>query len=412
MFENIICQDEIAGALKDDIASGRLPSSLLLWGPDFSGKLSVALELARVLSCEEKEAKWGCGCKSCEEHRLLAHPHTLLIGGRYFYEETAACADTLRKTGSLPARYLFIRAVRKLLRRFDSALWEGKEADLKIIAPALTVAEEAVRELLPGKDLPSGEKLAAISESALDAVKKICEAFYGLKSQETFQADTQKKGKNLNSTPIDLLRNAVSWAHVGASGAAKVIIIENADKMHDSARNSLLKILEEPPPHVTFILTTPRRAAILPTILSRVRTYRFIPRDEQAGRLVLTKIFREESLEFTSLRDFFRLFQGVDPLALRKAARDFLQKARAGDNAFPAGDESWFADKTKFRIFLQELADTMERALRGESGGPELPVGKLEEWTALMRKTLESLDVLSIAPALLAQRLYNAIGRP
>jgi len=57
MFENIICQDEIVGALRDDIASGRLPSSLLLWGPDFSGKLSVALELARVLSCEEKDRR-------------------------------------------------------------------------------------------------------------------------------------------------------------------------------------------------------------------------------------------------------------------------------------------------------------------------------------------------------------------
>jgi DNA polymerase-3 subunit gamma/tau len=257
--------------------------------------------------------------------------------------------------------------------------------------PAISAAEEAVQEILPEKDLPSGEKLAAISETALDAIKKICEAV------------------NLDSIPIALLRKAAAWSHVGASGAAKVIIIENADKMLDSARNSLLKILEEPPPHLTFILTTPRRAAILPTILSRVRTYRFIPRDEQAGRQVLGKIFREESSEFTNLRDFFRAFQGVDPLALRKAARDFLEKARSRSAAFPAGDESWFTDKTKFRVFLQELADTMERALRG--GEPELPVEKLEEWTALMRKTLESLSV-NIAPALLAQRIYTAIGRP
>ncbi|MDR1931207.1 MAG: hypothetical protein LBQ57_00140 [Spirochaetales bacterium] len=390
MFENIICQDEIVNALRADLASGRLPSSILLWGPDFSGKLSVALELARVLSCEEKQARWSCGCKACEAHRLLAHPHTILIGGRYFYEETSACADSLIKTGSLAARYLFIRAVRKLLRRFDAFLWEG-DPDFKKIMPLLGAAEEAVEQLLPEKELPSGEKLAQISEAACGAVKKICEAI------------------NPDSIPIALLRRAVSWSHAGASGAGKVIIIENADKMRDSSRNSLLKILEEPPPHVTFILTTPRRAAILPTILSRVRTYRFIPRTREANRQVLEKIFRAEASRFENLRDFFRVFQGIDPLALRTEARAFLEKA--GTGAFP-GEESWFTDKTKFRIFLHELSDTLERTLRGETCGPEVSVNKLEEWTALIRKTLESLDVLNIAPALLAQRLFNSIGRP
>ena len=45
--------------------------------------------------------------------------------------------------------------------------------------------------------------------------------------------------------------------------------------MSESVRNALLKILEEPPSDCNFILLTSKRNAILPTILSRVRTYEF-----------------------------------------------------------------------------------------------------------------------------------------
>jgi DNA polymerase-3 subunit gamma/tau len=396
MFENIICQEAIVDSLKNEIASQRLPSSLLLWGPDFSGKLSVALELARVLSCREKEASWGCACKACEEHRLLAHPHTLLIGGRYFYEEACACAQALRKTLGLPARYLFIRAVRKLLRRFDAALWEGKEPDFKKAMPFLAAAEEALAELLPGKELPGEKKTESLIARALEAVKGICGAV------------------NLGSIPIAVLRRASSWAHIGASGAAKLIIIENADRMREASRNCILKILEEPPERLTFILTTTRRSAIMPTILSRLRTYRFFPRGEEADRQVLTKIFREE-YPAGSLRDFFRSSRGVNPGAAQAYAKSFFVNAASRGEAFAGffdGDPSWLTDKTLFRIFLQELLGVLRSLLRGEGIQEEFPVNKLQEWAALVRRTLESLEILNIAPPLLAQRLYHTLGAP
>ena len=394
MFENIICQDQIVASLTSDLAAGTLPSALLLWGPDFSGKLSVALELARVLSCEE-EAVWGCGCKACAAQRLLTHPHTILIGGRYFYEEACACAEVLRKTGALPARYLFVRAVRKLLRRFDAFLWEDREADLRKIAPAFAAAQEAVDSLLPGEGL-SAEKTAELAASAREAVKKICEAV------------------NLDAIRIDLLRRASAWTHVGASGAQKILIIENADRMREEARNSLLKILEEPPAHVRFILTTTRRAAILPTMLSRLRTYRFLPRGEEADRQVLAKIFRED-YPMGSLRDFFRSSRGASPAALSSRARDFLTKAASRAEAFSAflaRDDSFFTDKTLFRIFLEELTRTLSSALYGEEKFPAVSLRKLEEWMTLVRRTQESLEVLNIAPPLLAQRLYTVMGKP
>jgi DNA polymerase-3 subunit delta' len=51
----------------------------------------------------------------------------------------------------------------------------------------------------------------------------------------------------------------------------KVIIIWHPELMHPAAANSILKILEEPPPHTYFILATPASDKLLPTILSRTQ---------------------------------------------------------------------------------------------------------------------------------------------
>lgn len=60
-------------------------------------------------------------------------------------------------------------------------------------------------------------------------------------------------------------------------GAARLFIIEDADKMNEPSSNALLKTLEEPPPATHIILLTARPAALLPTIRSRCQTLRFAP---------------------------------------------------------------------------------------------------------------------------------------
>ncbi len=58
-------------------------------------------------------------------------------------------------------------------------------------------------------------------------------------------------------------------------GGRKVCIILSADKLNKTTGNSLLKILEEPPDSVNFILTTERLSSVLPTITSRSSVLRF-----------------------------------------------------------------------------------------------------------------------------------------
>ncbi|HEX8180547.1 MAG TPA: DNA polymerase III subunit delta' [Pyrinomonadaceae bacterium] len=60
-------------------------------------------------------------------------------------------------------------------------------------------------------------------------------------------------------------------------GAARIIIIEEADRLNDASGNALLKTLEEMPPTAHLILLTARPASLLPTIRSRCQVVRFAP---------------------------------------------------------------------------------------------------------------------------------------
>ncbi len=49
----------------------------------------------------------------------------------------------------------------------------------------------------------------------------------------------------------------------------RIVLIANADQMHPSAANALLKVLEEPPPYAIFLLTAANRELLPETIASR-----------------------------------------------------------------------------------------------------------------------------------------------
>ena len=73
-----------------------------------------------------------------------------------------------------------------------------------------------------------------------------------------------------NSFHVDTVRNIINDAYVQPNEADyEVYILANAHCMNPNAQNALLKILEEPPKYVVFILTTESKSALLSTVLSR-----------------------------------------------------------------------------------------------------------------------------------------------
>ena len=81
-------------------------------------------------------------------------------------------------------------------------------------------------------------------------------------------------------------------------GKYKVYIIDEVHMLSKQAENAFLKTLEEPPPHIVFILATTEKNKILPTILSRCQIYDFNRIKDSEISNCLKDICKKEGFEF------------------------------------------------------------------------------------------------------------------
>src|SRR5579864_9102024 len=58
-------------------------------------------------------------------------------------------------------------------------------------------------------------------------------------------------------------------------GRSKVYILDEAHQLTDAAWNALLKLIEEPPPHLVFVFCTTDLSKVLATVRSRCQTFVF-----------------------------------------------------------------------------------------------------------------------------------------
>ena len=404
MFENIIGQTETIRALRGELAQGRFPRSSLFFGPAYAGKLSTALEAARVLTCAEGRGEWSCECASCRMQRELTHPQTVLLGPRYADVEIAASADALMRSRKPSTLYLLLRAVRKLTRRFDFWIADADDARVKGMQERVAQLEELVDGLSPGSELPPARELGELLERIVAAAAPVA---------AQVRSDTISIGQ---------VRRLAAWAHLTAGGSRKIALIENADRMQDSARNALLKLLEEPPASVHLILLSTRRAAIIPTILSRLRPYSFPARTEREEKDVMTKIFRGDAEgvirgdagHFPGLRGFFLAWREINPEKLSQLARRFMELARGAND--PGVDiveemsellperkpQRGRSSRETLASFLEELMTHLGELLREGSASPE----SLERWSAAARDALARIESYNMQPAAVVEALF------
>src|SRR5437762_3612056 len=104
-----------------------------------------------------------------------------------------------------------------------------------------------------------------------------CEEITLGKSIDVFEIDA---ASNTGVDNIRELRESAKYA--AARSRYKIFIVDEVHMLSTSAFNALLKILEEPPPHVIFIMATTERHKLPATILSRCQqfTFRTIPAAE------------------------------------------------------------------------------------------------------------------------------------
>lgn len=99
----------------------------------------------------------------------------------------------------------------------------------------------------------------------------------GMSSNTPQQHRSKAPAARSDTISIEDVRALTERLHDTGAGRYLVCVIRGVERMQVAAANAFLKILEEPPARVVFVLTTDNLNLVLPTILSRARLLRFSP---------------------------------------------------------------------------------------------------------------------------------------
>ena len=107
------------------------------------------------------------------------------------------------------------------------------------------------------------------------------------------------------------------FARTSGEGGWRVALIDEADRLNNTAANAILKILEEPPPRCLIVLLSPSPERLLPTIRSRCRTLKLRPLPAEAMHDYLGR--QRPELGAGARDSLMRLAEGRPGYALRLA---------------------------------------------------------------------------------------------
>ncbi len=159
-------------------------------------------------------------------------------------------------------------------------------------------------------------------------------------------------------------------------GKCKVFIIDDAEYLSTEAANSLLKILEEPPQMVVWLLLAAEEEHLLPTIISRCQRLELKPVPSERVQEILISSYEVDANKAKLLT---HLCHGRLGWALSALANDDILEQRSQRivklfSLLPAGLEQRFA-------YAQELASQLSQNRRA---GAEIIEIWLDWWRDLM----------------------------
>lgn len=139
----------------------------------------------------------------------------------------------------------------------------------------------------------------------------------------------EEAGKDIKIEQVKEMAKQAAFAPVLSEH--KVCIIDDAGQMTAEAANSLLKLLEEPPPGWLFILITQQAERLLPTVLSRVVRLRFDAPDSSAVQQILKAKGITQNIQVLAALaggspGRALSYNQADIFAIRREALDLLKK--------------------------------------------------------------------------------------
>lgn len=230
-FDRVIGQETLKSRLMDALQQRRLPHALLFHGPEGTGPVAMAFELAKAVNCRSGPGEPCQQCRACRAIGAMAHPDVRL------YVPSSGRAS----------------------------------------APVSRTAENAETE----------------RSGRIDARTERRQALVEMLAQNPYTPLPLHKGDYLSIEDIRELRREASVKPY--EGRRKVVILIEADRMNTPASNALLKTLEEPPGELLLILTTQRVRQLLPTIVSRCQPVHFARLPDEVIRQALVGHFEMDA---------------------------------------------------------------------------------------------------------------------
>jgi DNA polymerase-3 subunit gamma/tau len=183
---------------------------------------------------------------------------------------------------------------------FDDVV--GQEAVVRTLRNAIELGQLRQAYLFAGPRGTGKTSMARILAKALNCETgptatpdKVCHACVSIAAGTSLDVVEMDAASQRGIDDIREIRDRVILQP--AEGRYKVYILDEAHQLTDAAWNALLKLIEEPPPHLVFVFCTTDLAKVLQTVRSRCQTFVFArPRLPELVR-VLRRIADAEKIE-------------------------------------------------------------------------------------------------------------------
>ncbi len=169
-------------------------------------------------------------------------------------------------------------------RRFGEL--KGQDHVVRALRDAVAAGREGQAYLFSGPRGTGKTTSARILAKVLNCERPVdgepcceCESCLAVEAGTSYDVHELDAASN---NKVDNMRDLIERASLGTPGRHKVYILDEVHMLGPGAEAALLKTLEEPPPHVVFVLATTDPQKVRDTIRSRTQHLRFhlLPADE------------------------------------------------------------------------------------------------------------------------------------